>query len=74
MKLPRILYVALLAGASAALAVIQNGVSLDSLEGPIILAIVGIAVRFLDSLNPKITTMGRDVGNPPGLLTRFFTE
>lgn len=72
-KIPRILYVALMAGASAILTVLQSGVNMDALWGPVILALLGVAVRLLDSLNPRVTTMARGLDNP-GFARRFFTE
>lgn len=73
MKIPKIVYVALLAGASAVLTVLQSGVNMEALWGPVVLALLGVAVRLLDSLNPKVTTLARGLDNP-GFARRFFTE
>jgi len=72
-KIPKIVYVALLAGGSALFPALSDLLALGDWAGPVLLALVGLLVRFWDSRDPVVHTMGRDVERS-SRLRRFFTE
>lgn len=72
MKVPKLVYVLLLAAGSALFPVLPDLLSLGNLAGPVLLGLAGLVVRLLDSIDPRVHTMVR--GDAPGFLRRFFTE